>query len=306
MISIVTPNYNCERWVGDCLDSVANQTSGQDDIEMILVDDGSTDNSREIIEEYRENIPGLRTIWHEHIGKPSALRNLALDRAKGDYVLFLDSDDFLGPDAVKRLVSFTKVEQSDVVAFQLEGLNRSVPKSMLQTTGHDVDLVGSGIYKSLGIWKMCNRDFLDRRRIRFDSTLPSGDDIPFIAEALLKARKVSVISDYPFYTVRGREDGSSLTQVEWAHQERMKVGKQLGELSCAYAASDNIKNHFLIRLFNTDALAIIDSPTADQGTLEALKAEYGRYWSLEVADLIYTDAAREKLINFFGTGALDD
>lgn len=233
------------------------------------------------------------------------LRNIALDRAQGDYVLFLDSDDFLGLDTIRRLSLFTQKRQSDVVAFQLQGLNRNVPKSMLQKTCYAVDIVKSGIYKSLGIWKMCRRDFLDSHEIRFDDTLPSGDDIPFMAESLLRAKNVSVLSGYPFYTVRGREDGSSLTQMEWSHRERIRVGKKLGELVCTYAMDDDIRNHFLIRLFNTDALRIIESPSTNQALLEELKNEYGKYWNSRVADLIYTDEARDKLITFFGDGNIN-
>ena len=108
MISIVTPNYNCERWLDRCLQSVADQTSSQDNIEMVMVDDGSTDASKEIIKGYRGKIHNLDIVWHEHTGKPSLLRNIALDRAQGDYVLFLDSDDFLGLDTIRRLSLFTQ------------------------------------------------------------------------------------------------------------------------------------------------------------------------------------------------------
>lgn len=302
MISIVTPNYNCEQWLAPCLDSVANQTAGQDDLEMIIVDDGSTDSSREVIEGYRDKIPGLQTIWHEHVGKPSTLRNIALDKALGSHVLFLDSDDYLGLEAVERLQPFIDDQNTDVVAFQLEGYKRSVPRSMLRETTIDADLIGSGIYKSLGIWKMCRRDFLNRHNIRFDPTLPSADDIPFMAEALMRAKKISVAADYPFYTVRGREDGSSLTQSEWDPTERMTVGKKLGNLAISCAASREIADHFLVRLFNTDALAILSCPTTSPETLEELRKEYSPYWSKDVAQLIYTDSARQALIDFFGDG----
>lgn len=302
MISIITPNYNCEQWLEPCLDSVANQTAGQDDLEMLIVDDGSTDNSREVIESYRDKIPGLRTIWHEHVGKPSILRNMALDKALGSHVLFLDSDDYLGNEAIERLSSFTEEGAADVVAFQLEGYKRSVPRSMLKETKVDADLVDSGIYKSLGIWKMCRRDFLNEYNIRFDSSLPSADDIPFMAEVLMRAKKISIAAGYPYYTVRGREDGSSLTQAEWGPIERMIVGKKLGELAMSYAATKNVADHFLIRLFNTDALAILSSSTTTTDILEQLRREYSPYWSNRVAQLIYTDETRQILTKFFGDG----
>jgi glycosyltransferase involved in cell wall biosynthesis len=299
VISLITPNYNGEQWLGDCLDSVASQTSTQDDIEMILVDDGSTDNSKELVESYKEAIPGLKPIWHKHIGKPSALRNVALDYATGEYVLFLDSDDYIGQETVERLEDFTKHNSPDVVAFQLAGLNRKVPSSMLRKTIKNADIVDSGLYKTLGIWKMCRRDFLDEAHIRFDDSVGRGDDVIFFAEAMLKARSISVVSGYPFYTVRGREDGSSITQNEWNHNKRIDVALRVGELANSLAQNANIANHFVIRMFNSDALEIISSPTVEPATLERLRMELKKYWSPEVASLIYTDAARDILTKFF-------
>jgi glycosyltransferase involved in cell wall biosynthesis len=299
MISLITPNYNGEKWLDDCLDSVASQTSSQDNIEMIFVDDGSTDNSRGIVESYKEAIPGLKPIWHEHIGKPGALRNVALTQAIGTYVLFLDSDDYIGQQTIERLEEFTKQDTSDVVAFQLTGLDRSVPSSMLKKTINNADIVDSGLYKTLGIWKMCRRDFLDKSAIRFDDSVGRGDDAIFFAEAMLKARRVSVVGGYPFYTVRGREDGSSITQNEWDHNKRIDVALRVGKFASSLARSDDIANHFLIRIFNSDALEIISSPNVESDTLERLRTEFKKYWSPEVARLIYTDAARDKLTKFF-------
>lgn len=299
MISLVTPNYNGGAWLRECLDSVASQTASQKDIEMIFVDDGSTDDSREIVEEYKADIPGLRPIWHEHIGKPGALRNLAITKAIGEYVLFLDSDDYLGIEAIERLSDFTKDGNSDVVAFQLQGLDRSVPSSMLRETIEDADLVSSGLYKTLGIWKMSKREFLDEHNIRFDPSIGRGDDVTFFAEAMLRARKLSVLSGYPFYTVRGREDGSSITQKEWDHDKRIDVALKVGELAKQLARTESVADHFYIRLFNADVQDIISSPTVTDETIQRLKSELGPYWSPDVADLIYTDDSRKRLLDFF-------
>jgi len=300
MISLITPNYNGSSWLNECLDSVANQSADQHDIEMIIVDDGSTDDSRDIIESYSADIPGLKPIWHEHTGKPGALRNLAINRALGSYVLFLDSDDYLGSEAVERLSVFTAEGDTDVVAFQLAGLDRNVPSSMLQETIHDADLVSSGLYKTLGIWKMCKKDFLDRHSIRFDPSVGRGDDVTFMAETMLRAKKLSVLGGgYPFYTVRGREDGSSITQKEWNHDKRIDVAVTVGRLTKQLAPTESIANHFYIRLFNADVLDIIASPSVNEQIIRRLKAELGPYWSSDVAELIYSDESRERLVNFF-------
>ena len=167
MISVVTPNFNGEKWLNKCLESVASQTLTQEQIEMILIDDGSVDNSRDIVDAYRKNIKNLSTIWHEHTGLPGELRNIGIKKALGRYVLFLDSDDYLEDDSLEIMHNFTDEHQSDILAFQLNGINRNVPKSMLKKTVINADLIGSSIYKTLGTWKMCKRDFLIDNNIKF-------------------------------------------------------------------------------------------------------------------------------------------
>lgn len=299
MISLITPNYNGSPWLDECLKSVAEQTTSQKNIEMILVDDGSSDNSRDIVAKYGKDIPGLRPIWHGHTGKPGAIRNLALDNALGEQVLFLDSDDYLGVETIERLSDFADETHADITAFQLVGLDRKVPTSMLSKTISDADIVRSGLYKTLGTWKMCRRDFLQQSNIRFDPSVGRGEDLLFFAEAMLRAERLSILSGYPFYTVRGREDGSSITQNEWEHNQHIDVARRVGELAEKFASTDTIANHFYIRIFNTDTLAIISDSCATDATRKRIKNELGKYWSPEVARLIYTDDARKKLTAFF-------
>lgn len=297
-VSIVTPNYNGEQWLGKCIESVANQTFDQDEIEMIFVDDGSTDGSISIAKKYTSSVPGLRIIASEHIGNPGELRNKALDIAIGRYVLFLDSDDFLGDESVERLNEFALRNNPDVVAFQLDGLDRDVPKSMLRKTIDDADVVASGLYKTLGTWKMCSTGFLNENSIRF-SNIPRGEDTLFFAEAMLRANKLSVLSGYPFYTVRGREDGSSITQKEWDNEARISLASRMAKLSVSLATNDDVLNHFLIRVFNTDAVGVIESKSSSNEDMTNLYHSLMPYWNEDVRDLIYTDKNRKILSGFF-------
>lgn len=301
MISIVTPNYNGARWLGDCLASVASQTLAQDEIEMILIDDGSCDDSRTIAEEYGSAIPGLKTVWLEHTGKPGQLRNFGIQKTIGEYILFLDSDDFLGNEALERLNEFTQNTQSDITAFELDGLNRNVPRSMLRKTIVDADIVASGIYKTLGTWKMCKRQFLVQNAISFDPAQNRGEDALFFAEAMLRATSISILSGYPFYTVRGREDGSSITQTSWNTAERTRFAQRLAKIITEYATNDEIANHFMIRVFNTEALGVITGTGTDGKDLDDLKRVLSPYWNDAVCRLIYSDEVRDTLKTFFET-----
>lgn len=241
MISVVTPNFNGEKWLDKCLESVASQTLTQEQIEMILIDDGSVDNSRDIIDTYRKNIKNLSTIWHEHTGLPGELRNIGIKKAIGRYVLFLDSDDYLENDSLEIMHKFTDDHQSDVIAFQLNGLNRNVPKSMLKKTVINADLVDSGIYKTLGTWKMCKRDFLIDNNIQFEK-INRGEDVLFFTESLLRAKSISILGERPYYNVRGREDESSITQAEWNHDKRISVSKRMASLAIRWSQNTDIAN----------------------------------------------------------------
>ena len=101
-VSVIIPVYNVEKYLCKCLDSVVNQTLR--DIEIICVDDGSTDSSWEILKEYAQRDDRIKLIHKENGGLSSA-RNVAMQVAKGDYIGFIDSDDWIDLD-------FTKIVRS--------------------------------------------------------------------------------------------------------------------------------------------------------------------------------------------------
>ena len=101
MISVIVPVYNVEAYLRKCLDSVVNQT--YENLEILIVDDGSTDQSGKICDEYQSD--RRVKVYHTDNHGLSAARNHALDRATGDYIAFLDSDDWFEPDLLKHLVS---------------------------------------------------------------------------------------------------------------------------------------------------------------------------------------------------------
>ena len=112
-ISIVIPVYNVSEYVGFCIDSILEQT--MTDYEIILVNDGSTDNSLEIIKDYEKRFPDKITVYSIENHGVSYARNYGVERAKGEYVLFVDSDDFLEPDMCEKLITCALENDNDVV-----------------------------------------------------------------------------------------------------------------------------------------------------------------------------------------------
>jgi glycosyltransferase involved in cell wall biosynthesis len=282
---------------------VANQTLDQSLIEMIVIDDGSTDQSLELIASYVSLIPNMRVVRHPHTGLPGVLRNVAIGMASGDYILFLDSDDYLGLEALERLHAFVSKGVSDVIAFQLEGLGRGVPRSMFSRTARNVNLASSGVYKTLGTWKLCRRHFLVENGLYFSVEHGRGEDVLFFIEAMLRAEVVSVVSGYPFYTVRGRHDGTSITQRPWVNSTLIDVVSRMTLTIERWAQDQDTADHFMIRAFNTDAMMVINDPNATTHDLARLKNVLGRFWTRNVEQLIYTNKNRGILQEFFGNGA---
>ena len=112
-VSVIVPVYNVEKYISKCLDSLVNQTLK--DIEIIVVNDGSPDNSQKIIDKYIKKYPNkVKSFIKENGGQGSA-RNLGLEHSKGEYISFVDSDDWLDYDALEKMYNVAKKEKSDIV-----------------------------------------------------------------------------------------------------------------------------------------------------------------------------------------------
>ena len=113
MVSLIIPVYNVEKYLPQCLDSVITQT--YHDLEIILVDDGSTDKSGTICDEYARRDERIK-VYHTANHGLSAARNYGLDRATGEYIAFLDSDDWFSLDAIQTFLTTARETNADIVA----------------------------------------------------------------------------------------------------------------------------------------------------------------------------------------------
>lgn len=116
LISIIVPVYNSERYIGKCLDSLVKQT--YKNIEIILIDDGSTDYSGEICDKYAFKDDRIK-LYHTSNSGPSAARNFGLSKASGDYIMFVDSDDWIDFNTIARCYDLIKLYAGDMVIFNL-------------------------------------------------------------------------------------------------------------------------------------------------------------------------------------------
>ena len=131
LISVIVPVYNVESYLRECVESVLGQSYPH--FELLLVDDGSTDRSGEICDEYAAKDERVKVI-HQKNGGASAARNTGLDVATGEYILFVDGDDTSAPDALETLLSLQKAEGADCIYFEADNFTDE-PNTVVKANG---------------------------------------------------------------------------------------------------------------------------------------------------------------------------
>lgn len=112
LVSIIVPVYNVEKYLSDCIVSICNQTYSQ--LEIILIDDGSTDSSGQICEQYRQIDNRIR-VFHQKNAGAACAKNVGLDNASGEYICFVDSDDYISSDYIYNLIHAIKDSNADII-----------------------------------------------------------------------------------------------------------------------------------------------------------------------------------------------
>ena len=220
-LSIIIPVCNVEKYIGPCLESIYRQGLSDGDFEVIVVNDGSTDNSMKVVEDIRLHHHNIQIIHQDHAG-PSVCRNEGMEMAKGEYVLFVDSDDLLMDNGLTVLLKKALDTSADMVVADFMRLNDDEITSVYDSQVTDsqvVDKTGLDYYvedydPEVGsfIWRILyKRTFLNENHIRLEPGV-YYEDIPFLQECYLKAlRVIGVHLLYYIYRIRQRSCTYSFT-----------------------------------------------------------------------------------------------
>ena len=213
-VSVVVPVFNPGRYIDELLASLARQSLSADEFEAIFVDDGSTDGTPDRLESLAAETPNLRVIRIPASGGPGRPRNVGVDAARGEYVQFVDNDDYLGDEALERLWTFARANGSDVVIGKETRPATSHPMGWLFRTNRPVATLGNDpLLQLLTPHKLFRRDFLRESGIRFIEGPRRLIDHAFVVEAYFRARVISVLSDYAcYYWMSPRPDRSNAAQ----------------------------------------------------------------------------------------------
>lgn len=227
-ISIIIPVYNVEPWLRECLDSVLAQTCG--DWEAVCIDDGSTDRSDEILEQYAAKDNRIKVI-HRPNGGLSAARNIGLDNAEGDYILFLDSDDWLETNTLQTISDTTNGE--NLLCFGgWRGERAEQPTPAHYDTGWDYynrHALEHHEVPFVCVWQRCyQREFLLKNSLRFREGIIHEDN-EFTPRVCLSAKNIRVIPDV-LYHYRIREGSIMTTRSLRSRQDMIRIANDLAAL----------------------------------------------------------------------------
>lgn len=229
LVSIIIPVYNLADYLPQCLDSVQGQS--YENIQVLLVNDGSTDASLAICREYARRDSRFQLIDKANSGVSDS-RNQALDRAEGKYIQFLDGDDWLTPDATEALVHAAESTGADLVLahFYRVADERMAPRGHIkkervltrQEFAEEMMKAPANYYYGV-LWnKLYRRSIIDSRRLRFDSQVNWCEDFLFNLEYIERVRLVSAVPK-PIYYYRKRENSLVTSQASLRRTIAMKM-----------------------------------------------------------------------------------
>lgn len=217
-LSIVVPVYNVEKYIRECISSLLEQTL--ENIEILVVNDGTKDKSIEIVKEFDDK---RITILSKENGGLSSARNYGLKHAKGEYVCFFDSDDFIeGKDSYKTMFERAKKDDLDILNgvfswyYSKDNIKRDSRYEFVAQespmTGKDYlkKTLGSNTYLAIACTQIYKREFLEENSLEFKEGIYHEDE-QFTPRALLKAKRVNVIP-VNFYMYRQREGSIMSTE----------------------------------------------------------------------------------------------
>lgn len=272
-VTVITPCYNVEETIQQELNSLINQTMNFNEIEVILYDDSSVDNTKKIIKEYSKKYGNITAIFGTENRGPGFGKNKCLEKATGEYVLFLDADDEFDLEMCERLYSTAKFENADIVACGIlrhdtlniteKSLEYDASKS-LENTEDKISFIDKNIFylnDNLTTHCLFNQKIINDYNIKFLETY-YAEDIYFKAIYRIHARKLVYLKKYFGYIHNAYTDSITssidLNDLNKIHDVHLKILEEVKKynINLAYL----FQNHITCSLIRLYALNLIKSP----------------------------------------------
>lgn len=232
LLSVIIPVYNCAPVINRCLESI-----DYPDAEIIVVDDGSTDDSAKVVAKYAETHPNILLFRKENGGVSSA-RNMGIEKATGKYLMFVDADDYLVPGGISKIVELAEIEEADVVKYRLVGVANETPQvfDSLQCfqlkcesiIGEGSPLMRYDISDYHVVDALFRLSLIIDNGICFYSELSLREDDVFMGMIYCHARK-TIVTDLPLYRY--------VTSSFYSSTHNQSVSKQRKLIDSGYMAA---------------------------------------------------------------------
>jgi glycosyltransferase involved in cell wall biosynthesis len=243
-VSIIVPVYNVENYLAKCLDSLLNQT--HQNIEILVVNDGSKDNSEQIIQNYAQQYPEKIKSFSKENGGLSDARNFGIDRVTGDYIGFVDSDDYVTETMFEEMVNLAEKHQSKMVICNIQKVDQhgNVTQKLTQIPNmpEKIDLDKNfSIFSDLSYFacnKLFKKELFDQKRFKKGAHF---EDIQLIPQLLLECERVAQTQNFHYqylertdsitktHTEKGLDILKAVEDVEWVF-EKSQYSNKLKEL----------------------------------------------------------------------------
>ncbi len=273
MVSVIIAAYNVEKYIEQCLNSLFSQTL--DNIEVICVNDGSTDHTGEILKKYREKEKRLVTVFQDNQGAGTA-RNAGLNIAKGQYLSFLDGDDFFDRTLLEKCVNIMEKEKSDIVVYSANRWNMKTekaepfPDNILSDSIPTIrpfhpSEIREHIFDAFKSWawnKMFRTSFIREKRIFFQE-VSRTNDMAFVFSALIQASSISVINESLLWYRVGMDNNLQATNSKdpmafW--DAYIETKRRMTEINLYHEYEHSFLNYILRGcLYNMDAMNNTDA-----------------------------------------------
>lgn len=246
-LSFIIPIYNVEKYISKCFDSILNQHNLSDSIEIVAVIDGSPDNSLQVVEEYAQKYSNIVVINQENAGV-SAARNRGIEAATGDYITFVDPDDWIGQNSLSLVFcELNKMTQTDILI--LNSMETDAKIKHYDWTGiveEHKTYNGFYLFKNQGFLRgsVCGAfyktEFLNRNLLRFPVGVRNGEDTLFFGQCQSLAEKVS-FANIDFYYIYDRPGSASKSITKSNISSYVAALKHCVEFEEKYVSSANVQ-----------------------------------------------------------------
>jgi glycosyltransferase involved in cell wall biosynthesis len=259
-VSVIIPVYNPGKYIDPAIDSLLRQTLPANEFEVLFVDDGSTDDTPERLDQLAKEHPHFRAIHIPNSGWPGKPRNVGVDEARGEYVQFLDQDDYLATDALRRLYEMGHRNGSDIVMGKVASNFRGVPHGVFKADREKVDLRTFPLYDSLTPHKMFRTAFLRENKIAYPEGKRRLEDQLYMMEAYFPAKTVSILGSYTCYYYSKRDDGKNAGSAKLVPAGYYGNLREVLDVVVANTDPGEFRDKLLRRFYRVEMLGRISEP----------------------------------------------